>query len=65
MNTEIDKCDHYWIANSGYGGEPVFKTNRTMSMYEPIMHVKCLPCGCRTWFSKKQWNDLPATSKEP
>jgi hypothetical protein len=52
-------CEHYWIPNSGQGGEPVFRPNRQMSV-EPIMHVRCELCGERTWFTEKQWNNIPA-----
>ena len=51
-------CDHYWIPNSGQGGEPVFTPNRQMSR-DPLMHVMCSKCGNRTWFTEKQWHDLP------
>lgn len=53
-------CDHYWIPNSGQGGEPEFRPNRQMSR-EPLMHVMCSRCKCRTWFTEKQWNAIPAT----
>lgn len=53
-------CAHYWIPNSGQGGEPVFKPNRMMSP-EPTMHAMCSLCKTRTWFTEKQWNAIPAT----
>jgi hypothetical protein len=53
-------CAHYWIQNSGRGGEPEFRPNRQMSPY-PTMHVACSKCGTRTWFTEKQWLALPAT----
>lgn len=54
----MDDCRHRWIANSGQGGPPVFKINRQMSD-KPLMHVRCSACGCRTWLTKKQWDDIP------
>jgi hypothetical protein len=53
------ECDHYWIANSGRGGEPDFRPNRQMSP-EPTMHVTCGRCKSRTWFTEKQWKAIPA-----
>lgn len=55
------QCDHYWIPNSGRGGEPEFRPNRQMST-EPLMHVMCETCKCRTWFTEKQWWAIPATN---
>jgi hypothetical protein len=55
-------CDHYWIPNSGRGGEPEFKFNRQMSA-EPTMHVMCSTCGDRTWLTEKQWAEIPV--REP
>jgi hypothetical protein len=54
------ECNHYWIPNSGKGGEPDFRLNRQMGS-EPIMHVMCSLCGARTWFTAKQWQAIPAT----
>ncbi len=51
-------CSHSWVANSGQGGEPVFRMNRTMSR-DPLMHVMCSKCGARTWFSEAKWKQLP------
>lgn len=56
------RCEHYWIPNSGRGGEPVFKRNSTMHA-EPIMHVRCSQCGNRTWFTERQWNEIPVRSE--
>lgn len=53
-----EECNHYWISNSGRGGEPEFRPNRHM-WAEPMMHVRCSECGCRTWFSEKQWYAIP------
>jgi hypothetical protein len=53
-------CAHYWIPNSGQGGEPDFRVNRTMGP-APLMHVMCSKCRCRTWFTEKQWWAIPAT----
>lgn len=55
----MPECAHYWIPNSGQGGEPVFTPNRQMSQY-PTMHVVCSQCGARTWFTEKQWWAIPA-----
>ena len=52
------ECEHYWIPNSGKGGEPVFKQNSTMHS-EPTMHARCSQCGDRTWFTERQWNGIP------
>lgn len=54
-------CPHYWIPNSGLGGDPEFRLNRQMST-EPLMHVMCEKCKCRTWLTEKQWNAIPATN---
>lgn len=53
------ECEHYWIPNSGRGGDPEFRQNRQMS-HEPLMHVQCGKCKCRTWFTEKQWWAIPA-----
>lgn len=50
----MDECEHKWVANSGEGGEPVFKTNRHMA-FMPTMHVKCSVCNDRTWMSLATW----------
>ena len=54
---EIVDCDHQWIANSGKGGEPVYKLNSQMGR-KPIMHARCSRCGDRTWFTADQWEIL-------
>lgn len=46
-------CDHFWISNSGKGGEPEFNDIITTV---PVMHVKCNKCNVRTFFSEYQWN---------
>lgn len=51
MNKE---CPHYWISNSGRGGDPEFKKNRQMGS-TPVMHVKCQRCGDRTWLTSHQF----------
>jgi hypothetical protein len=48
-------CNHKWIANSGNGGPPEFKPNRTMGC-EPLVHVQCEACGARTWMTEEQWD---------
>jgi len=53
-----EDCAHNWVANGGQGGAPQFRANRYMHP-EPHMHVKCSGCGLRTWFTEKQWIDLP------
>ncbi len=53
-------CKHVWVANSGRGGEPVFKINRQMHG-SPIMHAKCSVCGDRTWFTVSQWAAVAMT----
>lgn len=58
-----ENCAHYWIPNSGRGGEPQFKVNRQLSN-KPTMHVKCSLCGARTWFTEAQYLAIPA-SEEP
>lgn len=52
-------CAHYWIPNSGRGGEPVFKRNRQLAT-EPVMHVRCARCGARSWFTREAWHAIPA-----
>lgn len=54
----MTECDHYWMPNSGRGGEPEYRPNRQMS-HELLMHVRCSQCGARTWFTEKQWHDIP------
>lgn len=49
-----DKCPHIWTANSGNGGDPRFNT-RMVGDVLPVMHVKCLECGTRAFFTEKQW----------
>ena len=53
-------CNHHWIANSGRGGEPEFRLNRTMSEL-PLMHVLCSKCNDRTWLTREQWDALEET----
>lgn len=55
-----NRCEHKWVANSGKGGEPVFRRNNQMGR-NPIMHVRCSACGDRTWFTYEQWNDHKKT----
>lgn len=55
------ECSHRWVANSGQGGEPVFKANRMISA-EPVMHVACSICGSRTWMTKAQFGRRPKTA---
>ncbi len=50
--------EHVWVANSGHGGEPVYRPNRQMSA-DPLMHVRCDDCGARTWFTQEQWESIP------
>ncbi len=50
-------CDHIWVANSGTGGEPRFRRNRSMS-HEPLMHVKCSGCNSRAWLSENDWDAM-------
>lgn len=45
---------HYWVENSGMGGEPKFEI-KTPFHPEPVMHVRCKECGARTFFTEKQW----------
>ena len=56
-------CAHLWVSNSGRGGEPVFRRNRTMGP-DPLMHVKCDKCNNRTWMTQKQWQDIPEIADE-
>lgn len=61
----MGECNHIWIANSGRGGEPVFKPNRYMGR-EPLMHVKCSLCNQRTWVTEEQWRlAIPVDDPEP
>lgn len=58
----MGECEHYWVPNSGRGGEPKFLMNRTMHPTEPLMHVQCSRCGVRTWLTEAQWWAIPATN---
>ena len=51
------ECKHRWVANSGRGGEPLFKMNRQMAV-GLIMYVKCSKCDARTWLDPKAWEDF-------
>lgn len=53
---------HVWTLNSGRGGEPEFRPNRTLSP-EPLMHVQCSLCSTRTWFTQLQWEALTSHAK--
>jgi hypothetical protein len=60
----MSECSHYWIpSNVDAAGNPDFRMNRQMSA-EPLAHVRCKLCGCRTWFTRAQWFAIPA-AKEP
>lgn len=59
----MNECNHYWIPNSGRGGEPDFRLNRMMHPTEPLMHVRCSLCGTRTWVTKEQWAAIPVMSE--
>lgn len=54
------KKGHSWIANSGRGGEPVFKRNHLMES-KFLMHVHCYQCNARTWLTREQWVGLPTS----
>lgn len=58
---ETKECAHYWIQNSGEGGEPEFRPNRQFAN-APVMHARCSICHDRTWFTEAQWNAIPATN---
>lgn len=51
------RCNHIWVANSGKGGEPVYRENRMMWSSER-MHVKCSKCPVITLMSKEEWESL-------
>lgn len=45
---------HFWVSNSGRGGDPNFRLNRQMSP-RPLMHVCCALTNTRTWVTQEQW----------
>lgn len=55
----MDEHAHSWIANSGRGGEPVYKTSPNGPRAPLTMHVRCDSCGARTWLTRQQWEALP------
>lgn len=52
-------CAHAWVANTGRGGEPIYRLNRMMNA-SPLMHVQCGKCNARTWFTEAQWKAMPS-----
>ena len=51
---------HEWFPTTvDKDGHPVFRMNRQMSP-EPLVHVRCGVCGCRTWYAKSAWAELTA-----
>jgi hypothetical protein len=50
---------HNWIANSGRGGPPIYKTSPNGPRAPRTMHVRCDVCGARTWLTEPQWSALP------
>lgn len=61
IGAEAD-CNHIWAppydSMEGLtGDQPYFRVNRAMSE-EPIAHVQCKLCDCRTWFTQEQWDEM-------
>lgn len=55
-----ENCAHYWEpSDKDKDGQPVFAKNRQFGL-NPTTHAKCRYCGIRTWFTKKQWQAIPA-----
>lgn len=55
-----DDCAHHWVPTAKDArGNAVFRYNHQMSS-ELLTHVKCLKCVARTWFTKAQWDAIPA-----
>ena len=52
-------CDHYWVPNSGRGGEPDYRAYFPGTL---TMHVTCAKCNSRTWFTKEQWHAIPVAA---
>ena len=55
---KMENCKHEWVANTGRGGQPVFRGT------SQVMHVLCKLCGDRTWMSEWQWGTL-SNKEEP
>lgn len=61
MSNETE-CDHYWVGRTRPDGQWDFRMNRQMCP-EPLMHVTCSKCNARTWFTEKQWAEIPIRSE--
>ena len=54
-----EECNHYWEpSNVDSTGSAEFR----MFMGKPATHATCKVCNTRTWFTKEQWAEIPATS---
>jgi hypothetical protein len=62
MNNDSN-CSHVWVANSGRGGEPVYR-RRSLGRVA-TMHVMCSRCHARTWFTPEGWDALPLRPGTP
>jgi len=51
----VSECKHKWIANSGQGGEPIFRGQLA------VVHVKCEKCNARTWMDQSAWDKARKT----
>lgn len=62
----MSECTHHvWVTNSGRGGAPFFKPGPNGPKAPHVMHVNCLICNARTWFSEQQWKALEAKATLP
>ena len=59
----MSDCDHYWIPNSGRGGEPKFRSMQHTTKL--LTCAKCLRCGNRNWFTEDAWNAAPKGIAKP
>lgn len=57
--SEKTECDHYWIPSLDKNGEPLLFKHNTQLSPDPVIYAKCSKCGDRTWFTERQWNDIP------
>ena len=56
-------CDHYWIpSNVLPNGEPDFRKGPVSK--DPVAHVTCKKCNVRTWFTYRQWHDIPVRGSD-
>lgn len=49
----MSNCSDLWSTNSGAGGKPNFGPDGLNRM-----HVRCIKCDARTWYTQPQWNSM-------